>query len=226
MDKPSSATARAADVIVGEIRRRMVGRDTPMLVALDGASGSGKSTLARLIAAELDAALVQTDDFYSTIPRDAAWHARPPEERAAAAIDWRRLRAEALEPLRAGKPANWRPFVSAVGRRPDGTFASDTSFIEREPTAVVVLEGVTSTRPELADLIDLSVLVQVPVTVQHQRIAERWGMPLQDTPFARWEPAEQHYLTEVRPASSFDLVVTTVDCKRVTGRSAGSLIGP
>jgi para-aminobenzoate synthetase len=101
--------------------------------------------------------------------------------------------------------------VSAAGRRPDGTLASRAEVTAQEPTAVVVLEAVTSTRPELADLIDLAVLVEVPIAVQHGRIAARWGMPLADTPFAEWEPAEQYYLTRVRPASSFDLVVTTDD---------------
>jgi uridine kinase len=211
MDRPSAAALRAAATIVAEVRRLMVGRDTPLLVALDGASGSGKSTLARLIAAQLGAALVQSDDFVAAIAQEAAWNARPLEEQAAEALDWRRLRDEALEPLLAGKPACWHPFVSEDGRRPDGTIASGAEVTTREPAAVVVLEGVTSTRPELADLIDLAVLVEVPLTVQHGRIAARWGMPLADTPFAPWEPAEQYYLNRVRPASSFDMVVTTDD---------------
>jgi para-aminobenzoate synthetase len=209
---------RAAETIVAEVRRLMAGRNTPILVALDGASGSGKSTLARLIAAELGAVLVQSDDFVSAIVLDDGWHARPSEQRVAEALDWSRLRAEALEPLRAGRPARWHPFVFEDGRRPDGTVASRAEVTAREPTAVIVLDGVTSTRSELADLIDLAVLVEVPIAVQHGRIAARWGMPLSDTPFAEWEPAEQYYLTQVRPASSFDLVVTTDDGSDLTDR--------
>jgi 2-phosphoglycerate kinase len=64
-NRPSAALIRAADTIVAEVRRLMVDRPPPVLVALDGASGSGKSTLARLIAAQLGAALVQSDDFVS-----------------------------------------------------------------------------------------------------------------------------------------------------------------
>jgi uridine kinase len=188
---------RAAETIVAEVGRLVVGRDTPLLVALDGCSGAGKSTLAELIAAQLGAALVQGDDFYAPNPWDATWEARGPAARAAEGIDWRRLRAEALEPLLAGKAARWHAALASL-------------VIEREPTAVV-LEGLTSTRPELTDLIDLAVLVDAPIGVQHQRLEARWGKALAETPHVRWHLAEEYYFTQVRPASSFDLVVTTDD---------------
>jgi uridine kinase len=131
--------------------------------------------------------------------------------RARDALDWRRLRSEALEPLRDGKPAKWRPFVSAAGKRPDGSLAMDSEYTEREPTAVIVLDGLFSTRPGFADLIDLSVLVDVPIAVQHRHLTARWQKPYEATPAKKWEMAEQYYFTQVRPASSFNLVVTTDD---------------
>ena len=100
-----------------------------------------------------------------------------PAERAAAAIDWRRLRHEVLEPLLAGVAASWHPFDFAAGTRPDGTYPMAAQAETREPAAVIVLDGAYSSRPELADLIDLAVLVDVPVPERHRRIAvreERW----------------------------------------------------
>jgi len=215
----------AADTIVTEIRRLMANRTRPILVALDGPSGAGKSTVALLVAEALGAALIQSDDFFAADISDAEWDTRTPEARAADAIDWRRLRAEALDPLLAGKPAKWHAFDFEVGVRPDGTYAMRTDFVEREPAAVIVLDGAYSTRPELADLIDLSVLVDVPVGVRHARLAAREDKDFLAAWHARWDAAEEYYFTEVRPKSSFDLVITTEQSPvagkgEIPGRSA------
>jgi uridine kinase len=208
MNSPPPELQLAAETIVADIRRLMVNRTTPILVALDGGSGAGKSSLAVLIAEELGAALIQSDDFFDADISDAEWDIRTTAARAADAIDWRRLRAEALEPLLAGKPAKWHAFDFAAGVRPDGTYAMRTDFVEREPAAVIVLDGAYSTRPELADLIDLSVLVDVPAAVRHERLAAREDSTFLAAWHARWDAAEEYYFTQVRPKATFDLVVT------------------
>jgi uridine kinase len=178
-----------------------------MLVAIDGGSGSGKSTLAAAVAAELDAVIVPSDDFFAADITDAEWDAFSASERAANAIDWRRLRAEALEPLLAGRVATWQPFDFEAGTRPDGTYAMSAQVVTRRPASVIVLEGAYSGRPELADLIELDVLVDVPTEERHQRLASREEETFRDAWHARWDAAEDFYFAEVRPASSFDLVV-------------------
>jgi uridine kinase len=206
----ASGLADAASVIVAEVRRRMRDRQgrAPFLVALDGGSGSGKSTLTALVAADLDGAIVESDDFFAAEITDAEWDAMAPRERAAAAIDWRRLRREALEPLLAGTAASWHPFDFAAGTRPDGTYPMAREVATRGPASIIVLDGAYSARPEISDLIDLAVLVDVPTSERHRRIALRED----DKAFlaawhARWDAAEDYYFTHVRPASSFDLVV-------------------
>ena len=196
--------------IVAEIRRRMRARHSglPMLVAFDGGSGSGKSTLAVLVATELDAAIVPGDDFFAAEVTDAEWDALSPSERAAAAIDWRRLRVEALEPLLAGRIASWHPFDFAAGTRPDGTYPMAADAVTRKPSSVIVLDGAYSCRPEIADLIELAVLVDLPIDERHRRIAAREETSFSDAWHARWDAAEDYYFTHVRPATSFDLVVT------------------
>lgn len=96
-----------ADVAAAEIRRLIVRRDAPLLVAFDGRSGSGKSTLARQVAALVESAAIEGDDFYAG-GSDADWAARTPEDRAERCIDWRRLRRQAPEPLLAGRPIGGR----------------------------------------------------------------------------------------------------------------------
>ncbi len=198
---------RAAATLLAAIGERMKRDNLPLLVALDGGSGAGKSTLTHLIGQSISAAIIPSDDFYAATISNAAWDARTPEQRAADAIDWRRLRSEALEPLLAGQLARWHPF-DFEAPYPDGTYAMSADFVERRPANLILVDGIYSTRAELADLIDLPVLVDVPLAVRHARLADR-----EDTDFlaewhARWDAAEAYYLTHVRPPSAFDLVVT------------------
>lgn len=199
----------AAALVVAEVRVRMGARQAgaPFLIAIDGGSGSGKSTLAALVAAELGAAVVPGDDFFAAEMTSAEWDALSPAERASAAIDWRRLRRDALEPLLAGKVARWHPFDFAAGSRPDGTYPMAADAVTLQQSPVIVLDGAYASRPELADLIDLSVVVDTPLHERHRRIAAREEKSFADAWHARWDAAEDHYFSNVRPPLSFDLVV-------------------
>ena len=181
--------------------------DRPMLVAIDGGSGSGKTVLAAAVAAELDAVIVPSDDFFAAGITDAEWDRMSPAQRAAAAIDWRRLRAEALEPLLAGRTAAWHPFDFEAGTRPDGTYPMATNVVIRQPAPVIVLEGAYSARPELADLIDLAVLVDVPTEERHRRLETREEKSFRDAWHTRWDVAEDYYFGQLRPPRSFDLII-------------------
>jgi uridine kinase len=193
-----------ANNVLREIRRRMVGRVAPLLVALDGRSGTGKSTLAALLAERLGATVVEGDDFYPG-GSDAEWGARSAAEKAALVIDWRRLRADTLEPLLAGRPAAWHPFDFQAGRG----LAAHT--VTRDPAPVIVLDGVYSARPELADLVDLAILVEAADdSVRRQRLLAREGAPFMAAWHRRWDEAEDYYFTHVRTRSSFDMVVTSL----------------
>lgn len=174
---------------------------TPLLVALDGHSGTGKSTIAKSIAEKVGGIIVEGDDFYAG-DTEEEWDARTPEEKASLCIDWRRLRKEALEPLLAGKSASWRPFDWKTGKG----LAEDA--VTRNPASVIVLDGVYSSRPELADLVDLSILVEVQDGKRRERLVGREGFSRMKDWHRHWDVAEKHYFTKVRPPSSFDFVIT------------------
>ena len=105
----------AVDVLASAIRRQAA----PLMVAIDGPSGAGKSTLAAIVA-RLGTALISTDDFFDASITATGWATRSPEQRAADALDWRRLRHDALEPLRAGQVARWQSFDFGAGPAPTG----------------------------------------------------------------------------------------------------------
>ena len=190
------------ELVASGVRRPVVG--------LDGRSGAGKSTMAAAVAEGLrsggrSVVVVAGDDFYAG-GSAATWDGRSAEEKAASVIDWRRQRA-VLGNLRDRGAAEWRPF----------DWDSDDWDAEPPPLAaepvravgahVIVLEGAYSCRPELADLLDLRVLLDVPDERRRRQLLGREGDEYRADWEARWSAAEDHYFGAVVPASSFDLVV-------------------
>jgi len=175
----------------------------PLVVALDGFSGSGKSTLAAGLSLARPATLLHGDDFYSPELAGLDFFQRErlvDADVAARVFDWRRLRDEALGPLTQSEPARFRPYdwVADGGRL--------GAEVEVGPGDLVVLEGVYSARPELADLVDLSVYVHVDDEVRRRRLGSR---PDDPHLVGFWERGESYYFAVTRPVDTFDLVVTS-----------------
>jgi uridine kinase len=175
------------------------------IVAIDGRSGAGKSTLAAALTEELDAAVIAGDDFYAG-GTPATWDARTPVERATLCIDWRRQR-KVLEALARGEVAEWFPFDwNAPDWDAGDQLLSDVAMTCR-PASVVILEGAYSARPELHDLLDLTVLLDTPSEIRRARLLQREGAEYRSDWEARWSSAEEHYFGQVMPPRAFDLVI-------------------
>jgi uridine kinase len=179
-----------------------------LVIAIDGHGAAGKSTIAAAVAQETGAGLVHTDDFFNAGPEPGGpQRARlgvsaapaPHDERGLSGYyDWRRLRAEALEPLRAGRAAEFRRFDWERGSGLDGT-------VSAAPSPLIVLEGVFSASPELSDLVDRSVFVDTPEPERLRRLRAQTTPSEWDD---QWLIAEQAYFGLIRPPSSFDLIVS------------------
>jgi uridine kinase len=197
--------------VVKAVGRWQAAQPGVLVVAIDGHGGAGKSTLAAAVAQATGAALVHTDDFFQQPATPAGGpaardHSRPAQAGGPAAgghsmaqyYDWRRIRAQAVQPLKAGRRATFRRFDWERGAGLDGA-------VTVAPAALIVLEGVFSAAPELSDLMDRSVLVDTPEQERLRRLRARV------TP-EEWDPdwliAEQAYFGAIRPPSSFDLVVS------------------
>jgi uridine kinase len=198
----------AVDPVIAAVRARSVSTQR-LVVAIDGRSGSGKSTVAEAVAQALGAVIVPCDDFFAASVSNTAWDRRTPEQRAADAIDWPRLKREAIGPLRAGRPARWYAFDFRAGPRRDGTYPLQRTPSERAPKPIVLLDGAYSSRPELADVLDLSVLVEAAATTREARLAAREPPEVLRQWHARWDLAEEYYFGHVRPPSAFDVVLRT-----------------
>ena len=201
MKSPEQRILAEIDHIRRKVRR-------PVVLALDGASGAGKSTIAGRLTHLTNVAFVQLDDFYQTSIPELVLLEKPVAERLKAVFDWARIRSEALEPLRAGRPGRWRGFDFGGGLGESGMYSLKKQVTEVAPAPTILVEGTYSASPPLRDLVDITVLVHVPLPVRHSRTMARG----EDRDFlARWhqmwDEVETYYFESVCPPESFDLLV-------------------
>lgn len=178
------------------IRARSASYERSFIVAVDGRSGAGKSTLVTSLSTRLHATVVDGDGFFAggvVVRQDS------PERRAADCIDWGRQRP-VLEALRAKRQVSFRAFDWAAF---DGSLELEPTILA--PASIVIFEGVYSSRPELADLLDLRVLVQVSEDVRRARLLAREGN-IGDWE-RQWHEAEEWYFRYAARPEGFDVIV-------------------
>jgi len=204
----ASRTIGAADRVLGAAagwRAAGTSRRGVIVLAIDGHGAAGKSTIAEAVATATRAALVHTDDFFLAQPPRAGRPVRPGRPPSVPAMtdyyDWRRLRVQALEPLRARLGAAFRRFDWERGSGLDGT-------VTVEPSDLILVEGVYSSAPDLRDLVDRSVFVDTPEPERLRRLRGRVKPEEWDD---QWLLAERAYFDVIRPPSSFDLIVSGAD---------------
>jgi uridine kinase len=197
-----------ANQVIDAIQQRLASLGRPIVVAIDGGSGAGKSSLAAMIQNQLDAALISLDNFFSAYIPDQQWEDFSPEERLEHVFDWQRLRCQVIKPLLRGETARWQAFDFLAGPRPDGTYPLQDEFKQKEPAAVILIEGAYSASPPLADMVDLTLLIDIPLEVRHARLAAREEHNFLTRWHTLWDPVEALYFNQVRPKESFDIVLS------------------
>jgi uridine kinase len=191
---PLDSTSTTA--LLERIRKggRELGR--PCVVAIDGRSGAGKSTLAVELAQALDVCVLDGDDFFAG---GVAVRSDRPEDRARDCIDWRRQRP-VLDALRAGREASYAAFDWEAF---DGRLETESTVVP--PRSVVIFEGVYTARPELSDLVDLRILLQVREATRIAHLLAREGSI--GAWERQWHEAEEWYFTHVVPPRGFDVIL-------------------
>jgi uridine kinase len=172
--------------------------DSITVVAADGHSAAGKSTFAGGLAERMPAAVVAGDDFYRVMDEDER-AALTPAEGAAWYYDWERLRDEALLPLRDRRPAVFRPYEWEANDLAD-------RVITIAPEPLIIVEGLFVSRPELAHVVDIAVLVVADAGSRRRRQGDRADASKEW--LERWDAAERWYFEHLRQRSSFDVVIT------------------
>jgi uridine kinase len=204
---------QSPDALITYLRAHVSGGHRPLIVGIDGRSGAGKSTLAAAIANRLGdsehgsplVTVIDGDQFYAGGSAES-WDRRTAAEKADSVIDWRRQR-HVLEQLRQRGVVEWFPFDWEAD-----DWDSDIVPLAKDPivtraTSMVILEGAYSCRPELHEILDLRVLVDIPDEVRRRRLLEREGEAYRSEWEARWSAAEEWYFNTVMPPERFDLIL-------------------
>ncbi|MFJ4094139.1 uridine kinase [Kitasatospora sp. NPDC089913] len=188
---------QARDVADGLQNLARTQEATTRIIAIDGTGGSGKTTLAAAVALNLDGAvIVHVDDFYRPMP-DHEREQLDAEQGYHRYFDWERLRDQVLIPLRDGQAARYQIY--------DWTTGQLGAWREIASGTVVIVEGVYSTRPELARYYHFTAYVDTPRDVCLQRVRARGENP--EAWIERWRAAEDYYLHTAWPQSRAKLLV-------------------
>lgn len=110
------------------------------------------------------------------------------------------LEDEAVEPLRDGRIAHYHPsdFNNGAGLAPH--------VVTCDPKSVIILDGAYSGRPELAEIVDIAVLIELPDGLRRSRLLAREGVAFMNRWHPIWDLAEDYYFAHVCPPSRYDFV--------------------
>lgn len=159
------------------------GKQKTLLVGIDGCGGAGKTTLAQKIKKSLEnLTIVRMDDFYF---KDY--------------FDWKRLKRQVLEPLSKNETAEYQRYSWLT--------ESLAEWQTIEVGGIVIVEGVYSTRKELADFYDFKIWVETPRKIRLQRGIERDGEAMREKWESVWMLAEDIYIKNDLPCERADLIM-------------------
>lgn len=191
--------------------------ESRILIALDGFDGAGKSHLSAEIAEHAEAAggrplvRVSIDGFHH--PRSVRREAGDgPHGFYRGSYRYPEFRRCVVEPLRRGAPIT--PAIWDVAL--DAPVSADPLTVP--PRAVVIVDGIFLHRPELIDIWDASVWVEVPFAVSVPRGNARFTGPHDPDPEAasnhRYVQGQRLYLREAVPASRANWIFDNTDLAR------------
>lgn len=168
-----------------------------MIIGIDGCGGSGKSTLAAKLQEESsNVTVIHMDDFYLPTSQQPGKQSKS----IGADLDWKRVLSQVLEPISQNLEGNYQRY--------DWNTDSLAEWHTVPVGGTVIIEGVYSTRRELADNYDLKIWVDCPREIRLARGLERDGEEARDTWENNWMISEDAYVQEHRPFETADLIVS------------------
>lgn len=182
-------------------------QEQPLYLAIDGHSGSGKSTLARHLQSQLgQTTIVEGDDFYLG-GSPSTWDKRSVAANADSVID-RQTLAGVIQSLQQNGTAQWQAFNWNSDQWDSDTPARIAQSADEK--SVVIVEGVYTAMPALADYFACRILCDVPASLSSQRCKERDGDDFCPNWAKRWGDAESHYFEKTLSRTDIDLIYSPV----------------
>lgn len=152
-----------------------------LIVAIEGRCASGKTTLAAQLQTHYGCDVVHMDEFFLRPEQRTPERFATPGEN----VDHERFLGEVLLPLRRGEDVTYRPF------RCDTQKLTEPVTLSGHPLTIV--EGSYSFHPNLRELYDLRIFLQIDPQTQMERIVRRNGAEMAEVFRTRWIPLEETY---------------------------------
>lgn len=189
-----------------------------VIVAVDGVDGAGKSTFADGFAeafAEVGTAVFRAsiDGFHRPRAERYARGRHSPEGFYRDSFDYSALRRVLIDPFRDGAQTSGTTGFQLEAFDVARDTAVEAQWVTAPKDAVLIIDGVFLLRPELRDLWDWSVWLEVPFSVSYARMALRDGSsPNPDARSnARYRQGQAIYLSEARPQAEASAIVDNSD---------------
>lgn len=175
---------------------RLIQRENPVIVAIDGHCGSGKTYFADLLAKLFSCNVCHMDDFYKPLEqREENWTEIP-----AGNMDLQRFHHEVLHPLKIGQQALYRSY--------DCMKKVMKETVPLSPGRLTVVEGSYSCHPLLTAEYDLTIFLTCSRDEQRKRLQAREGDYFSAFE-ERWIPMEESYLKHYSIEKNSSLVIDT-----------------
>jgi len=206
-------------------RRNAAGR---VVVAVDGLDGAGKTVLADGLAevfAETGDAVFRAsiDGFHRPRAERYALGRRSPEGFYRDSYDYATFRRVLIDPFRDGAQTAGSTGFQLAAFDVARDAPVESQWVTAPLDAVLVVDGIFLHRPELRDLWDWSVWLDVPFEVSYARMALRDGSDYDPAAAsnARYRQGQEIYLNEADPREAASVIVDNADLAhpRIVGRS-------
>lgn len=206
-------------------RRYRAGR---VVVAVDGLDGAGKTVfadgLAEVFAETGDAVFrASIDGFHRPRAQRYLRGRRSPEGFYRDSYDYATFRRVLLDPFRDGAQTGGTTGFQLAAFDVARDAPVESQWVTAPLDAVLVVDGIFLHRPELQDLWDWSVWLDVPFETSYARLALRDGSDPdpEAEANARYRQGQEIYLREARPREAASVIVDNSDLAhpRIVGRS-------
>ena len=153
-----------------------------LIISIDGRCAAGKTTFADKLKKEIDCNVFHGDDFFLRPEQRTSERLSQTGEN----IDYERLIAEVIIPLKNSESFSYRPF--------DCHTMDFGSEIYVTPKKINIIEGAYCCNRHLYDYADVHVFMDIDTETQRIRIIDRNGENAEIF-FAKWIPMEEEYFS-------------------------------
>lgn len=183
-----------------------------LIVGIDGVDGSGKTRLADELAARMPSSVrVSIDGFHHLRKHRYRLGPSSPEGFWLDSYDYEQFHREVIGPFRNGRGT----YVPA-GHDVDSDALLTGPRLDVPRGSLLIVDGIFLHRPELRDIWDLSVFLDVPFEESVRRMSARDGLPADPSApeNGRYVGGQQLYLTTCSPAERATILVDYRDLDR------------